>query len=247
MFRRLLLQVAMAAGVVHAQGAFEAASIKPAAVPAVREGGNRSRVEHTPTSLTMWNISLNECVQWAYGVESFQVSAAHQGSDSYDIVAKTGAPVSVSQLRTMLQDLLARRFKLALHRETRMLPVYELVVVKGGPKLAAARPDTSRPLVHAAESLPRIRDDSFLFSDVSMPECARMLAQLRGVDLPVVDRTGIHGNFDVVLKSGPSLAREGDAAGLFALLPAQLGLKLAAAKAPMEVLVIDHAEKPSEN
>ena len=145
----------------------------------------------------------------------------------------------------MLADLLAKRFKLVHHRETRMLPVYELVVAKGGPKLLAANATTSR--VHAAESLPRIQNDSFLFSDASMAEFAQMLAQLRGIDLPVVDHTGIAGNFDIVLKSGASLTREGDVAGLFALLPAQLGLKLVATKAPIDVIVIDHSEKPSEN
>jgi len=236
--------IAIAASNAQAQS-FDVASIKPAVVPVGREGGNRSRIEHTPTSLTMLNIDLNECVQWAYGVASFQVSAAHESRDSYDIRAKSGASVAVSQLRIMLRDLLAKRFSLALHRETKMLPVYELVVVKGGPKLSAANANTSR--VHAAESLPRIQNDSFLFSDASMPEFAQMLAQLRGIELPVVDRTGITGNFDIVLKSGPSLTREGDVAGLFALLPAQLGLKLVAAKAPIEVIVIDHSERPSEN
>ena len=125
--------------------------------------------------------------------------------------------------------------------------MYELVVAKGGSKLPAANANPSPPLVHAAESLPRIQDDSFLFPDASMAEFAQMLAQLRGIELPVVDRTGIVGNFDIVLKSGPSLAREGDTAGLFALIPAQLGLKLVSAKAPIEVIVIDHTEKPSEN
>jgi uncharacterized protein (TIGR03435 family) len=224
---------------------FEVASIKPAVVAAGREGGNRSRIEHTPTSLSMWNIDLTQCVQWAYGVASFQVSAAHESRESYDIQAKSGASVTVSQLRMMLRDLLEKRFKLALHRETRMLPVYELVVAKGGPKLPAANATASH--VHAAESLPRIQNDSFLFSDASMAEFAQMLAQLRGIELPVVDHTDIAGNFDLVLKSGPSLTREGDVAGLFALLPAQLGLKLTATKAPIEVIVIDHSEKPSEN
>jgi uncharacterized protein (TIGR03435 family) len=74
-----------------------------------------------------------------------------------------------------------------------------------------------------------------------------MLAKLRGIDLPVVDRTGIAGTFDIELKSGPSLARGGDTAGLLSLLPAQLGLKLAVAKAPCDIIVIDHSEKPSEN
>jgi uncharacterized protein (TIGR03435 family) len=226
---------------------FDVATIKRAAVSAGREGGNRSRVEHTPTSLSMWNISLPECVQWAYGVESFQISAPHTGSDPYDIVAKTSAPVSVSDLRLMLQELLAKRFQLALHRETRMLPVYELRVAKDGPKLTAAAGDPSRPLVQASESLPRVQNDSFLFSGVSIPQFARMLAQLRVIDLPIVDRTSLAGTFDIVLKSAPSLTRDGDAAGVFALLPAQLGLRLVAAKAPMEVLVIDRSAPPTAN
>jgi uncharacterized protein (TIGR03435 family) len=99
--------------------------------------------------------------------------------------------------------------------------------------------------MHAAESLPRIQ--SFLFSDASLAEFAQMLTQLRGVGLPVVDRSGITGTFDIVLKSAPSATQEADSAALFAIMQEQLGLKLVAAKAPMEVVVIDHAEKPSEN
>jgi uncharacterized protein (TIGR03435 family) len=245
-----LSKVAMMSAAALAQGpapAFEVVSVKPAAIPAGREGGNRSRIEHTPNSLTMLNVALSDCAQWAYGVAFFQISDAHLSSDSYDILAKTGASVPVSQLRLMLQDLLAKRFKLALHRETRMLPVYELVVAKGGPKLPAANAGASLPLVHAAESLPRVQNDSFLFSDASMAEFAQMLTQLRAIDLPVVDRTGITGTFDIVLKSAPSVNREGDSAALFAIIQDQLGLKLVPAKAPIEVIVIDHAERPSEN
>jgi uncharacterized protein (TIGR03435 family) len=227
--------------------AFEVASVKPAAMPVVREGGNRSRIEHTPNRLTMWNVALSDCVQWAYDVAFFQVSASHLSPDSYDILARTRTSVPVSQLRMMLQDLLANRFKLVVHRETRMLPVYELVVAKGGPKLPAANEGTSSLQVHAAESLPLVKNDAFLFADTSMAEFAQMLTQLRGIDLPVVDRTRITGTFDVVLKSAPSAARDGDSAALFAIIEDQLGLRLVAAKAPIEVVVIDHAEKPSEN
>jgi uncharacterized protein (TIGR03435 family) len=226
---------------------FEVASVKPAATPVAREGGNRSRIEHTPNSLTLLNVALSDCVQWAYDVASFQVSASHLNPESYDIFAKAGTSVPVSQLRMMLQDLLANRFRLVVHRETRVLPVYELAVAKGGPKLPAANADTSSPKVHAAVSLPRVKNDSFLFADASMAEFAQMLTQLRGIDLPVVDRTGIAGTFDVVLKSAPSATRDGDSAALFAIIQDQLGLRLAPAKAPIEVMVIDHAEKPSEN
>jgi uncharacterized protein (TIGR03435 family) len=222
---------------------FEVESIKPAALAVGREGGNRSRIEHTPTSLSMWNVTLTDCVQWAYGVAPFQV-AGRASSESYDVFAKTGVAVPVSQLRLMLRDLLARRFKLAVHRETKMLPVYELIVAKGGPKLPAL--NAGAP-VAATESLPRVENDSFIFANASLPQFARMLAQLRGVDLPVVDRTGIAGSFDLVLKGAPAVTREADTAALFAIVERQLGLKLAASKAPMEIVAIDHAEKPSAN
>ena len=177
----------------------------------------------------------------------FQLSAPHVPADPYDILAKTGGPVPPAELRLMLQDLLAQRFKLALHRETRMLPVYELVVAKDRPRLSPSDASASRSPTHAAESLPRIRNDSFLFSDVSMPEFAAMLMQLRGVDLPVVDHTGITGTFDIELKSAPAATRDANTAALFDIIQDQLGLKLKSAKAPIEILVIDHAEKPSGN
>jgi uncharacterized protein (TIGR03435 family) len=123
--------------------------------------------------------------------------------------------------------------------------VYELVVAKGGPKLPAAKPE--QPGVRAAESLPRVENDSFVFAGVSLAEFGRMLSQLRGIELPVVDRTGIAGSFDLTLKSAPAAAREGDRGGLLALIQEQLGLRLAPAKAPFEVLVIDRWEKPDGN
>jgi uncharacterized protein (TIGR03435 family) len=94
--------------------AFEVASIKLSAIPVGREGGNRAQIEHTPNSLTMLNVALSDCVPWAYGVASFQLSAPHLSTDTYDILAKTGTPAPVSELRMMLQDLLSKRFKLAL-------------------------------------------------------------------------------------------------------------------------------------
>jgi len=225
---------------------FEAATIKPAAVSA-GEGGNRMRIQYTPNSLTMSNVALSDCVQWAYSAAPFQISAAHVSADSYDIRAKAESPVPVRQLRVMLQDLLTKRFQLTLHRETRMLPVYELVVAKGGSRLPAAGTTQSRPAMHATESLPRVEGDSFVFADASIAEFARMFGQLRGIELPVVDRTGIEGTYDIILKSAPAAAREADTGQLLAIVQEQLGLKLSSARAPFEVIVLDHAEKPSEN
>lgn len=244
-YKVLLATVAIAA-LASPPAAFDAASIKPAAVAAGREGGNRSRIEHTPMSLSMWNVSLRDCVQWAYGVAPFQVPEEHLSTDSYDILARTGTATQVSELRMMLQDLLAKRFNLAAHREKRMLPVYELVVAKGGPKLPAAKTVTG-PAVHTAESLPRVRNGTFVFEDATLAEFAQMFSKLNGIELPVIDRTGIAGTFDLVLKSAPDAARAGDTAALFAIVQEQLGLKLVPAKAPFEVVVVDHAERPSGN
>ena len=242
---RLLLLAVGVVSLAAQPAAFDAASIKPASIPISREGGNRSRVEYTPTSLTMLNVDLSNCVQWAFGLPPFQIVGSHLSPESYDILAKSAAPVPVSQLRAMLQDLLAKRFQLTLHRETRMLPVYALIVTKGGPRLPA--PNVETPQTHAAESLPKVRGDSFLFDDNSMTEFAAKLSQLRGIDLPVVDRTGIEGTYDILLKSAAAAAREAEGLTLFSLLEDQLGLKLESSKAPFEVVVIDRAVKPSAN
>ena len=88
----------------------------------------------------MWNVDLTDCVQWAYSVKFYQVSGPRfLRSERYDILAKTEGSVPVSHLRAMLQNALEKRFQLTLHRETKMLPVYDLVVAKGGPRLPAPK------------------------------------------------------------------------------------------------------------
>lgn len=120
-------------------------------------------------------------------------------------------------------------------------------VAKERPRLSPSNAGVPHPPTHAAESLPRIRNESFLFSDASMLEFAEMLMQLRGVDLPVVDRTGSAGTFGIELKSAPAAARDADTAELSTIIEGQLGLKLKSAKAPIEILVNDHAGKPTGN
>ncbi len=194
----------------------------------------------------MRNVDLSDCVQWAYGVKFFQIAATKAlDTERYDILAKAAAPVPIDDLRRMLQSLLALRFKLSVHRDSKVLPVYELVVAKHGPKLPAAKA-TGDLTLDAVESLPRVTDGSFVFRETSMAEFAEKLSLLRGIDRPVVDRTGIPGYFDITLKSAASALLD-DSGSLFGLVEEQLGLKLAPAKAAVEVLVIDHAEKPSAN
>jgi uncharacterized protein (TIGR03435 family) len=227
--------------------AFEVASIRPSSIwKAGGEGSSRSKIEFARNSLTMRNVDLNECVQWAYGVQSYRISGLHLNAERYDIFARAEGPVPVHQLEAMLQDLLAKRFNLRLHHEAKMTGVYELVAAKGGPKLPAPKADDISPS-HSGESLPRVEDGNFVFHDTSMPEFADKLSQLREIDRPVVDHTNIKGVFDITLKGAASAMLQPDGPSLFTLVQEQLGLKFVSAKAPIDVLVVDHAEKPSLN
>jgi uncharacterized protein (TIGR03435 family) len=168
------------------------------------------------------------------------------GTERYDITAKAGGPVTISQLRAMLGTLLADRFKLSFHRESKMLPVYALLVAKSGSKLResteeglpAFGPGTGRA------SIPARR--------VSMAELGGMLSgPLR---TPVIDRTGLSSRYDFTLDLMPYLpdntdSREIDWSGpIISALRDQLGLSLEPRKETIEIFLIDHAEKlPSEN
>ncbi len=227
---------------------FEVASIRTAAVQGTGgEGSSRSEIEYAGDSLTMRNVDLREMVQWAYGLDQYQLLGPDiLEGQRYDLRARAGDPVAVSALRLMLQDLLATRFNVRLHREQKSTSVYELVVAKNGPRLPKNKADTL-PSSYPKESLPRVVDGSFVFENVSMTEFAEQLTQLRGIDLPVVDRTGIQGVYDITLKSGAKALLEPDGPSLLTLIQEQLGLKLVSAKDPVEVFVVDHADKPSAN
>ena len=224
--------------------AFEVASVRQHK-PAVAEG--RTSIDSVPGSLTIRNASLSECIKWAYLVGDYQISGpAWLMTEKYDISAKAAGPAPLNQLRQMLQTLLTDRFQLQLHRETRELPVYELVAAKSGPKLHKADP--------AGNTSMRGENGSFVFRGTSMPQFAEDLATLSQVDRPVLDRTGIPGVFDFNLKFGESndeMKRAlitGDGASIFTLIQEQLGLKLEARKGAVEMLVIDRVERaPTEN
>jgi uncharacterized protein (TIGR03435 family) len=243
-----LLAIILCAPSLQAQS-FEVASIQPAAAWKVggENSNSRSSIEASGDRLTLLNINVDEMIQWAYKLQPFQISGRNIPRDKrYDIRTKSPSPVSDAQLRVMLQDLLATRFKLKVHREPKNTPVFELVVAKGGPKLPpdkAAQPDASS----ARENLPRIVDGSFLFANVSMGDLAEQLSQLRPIGRPVVDRTGIQGNYDITLKSAASAILQPDGASLFTLLQEQLGLKLVDAKDATPILIVDSVEEPSAN
>jgi uncharacterized protein (TIGR03435 family) len=227
---------------------FSVASIRlSSAQSAAGEGSSRSQVESAPDGLRMRNVDLGEMLQWAYRLDPDQI----QGADAlpgrrYDVSAKTDNPVPEATLRRMLQDLLATRFKLQAHEEQRMRLVYELVVAKSGPRLPA-NVANSLPPAHTRESLPRVVDGNFVFHTISMDDFARQLAELRGIDRPVVNRTGIQGVYDITLKSAAQAILEGNSITLPAMIEQQLGLRLNSGKEPMRALVIDRVEEPSSN
>ncbi len=245
----LLSNVALAALALATTPTFDTASIKPAALwKAGGEGSKRSKIEYTPKSLSMSNVGLSDCVQWAWDIPFYQISGPDfPDGDRYDILARTEQPAPVSQLRLMLQNLLNTRFHLALRQEMKELPVYDLVVAKGGPKLPARKTESDLPADHAAESLPRVQDGGFIFQNVSMAGFAAKLSLLRGIELPVIDQTHIDGVYDITLKSAASAILHPEGVSLFTLIQEQLGLRLVSAKAPMKTLVIERVTRPSEN
>ena len=220
--------------------AFEAASVK------LDRSGREQRWHREPGRLAVENLTLGDLVRYAYDVHSNQISGgpAWFDTDRWDIVATAGREISESERRRMLQTLLAERFQLTIRREMKDLPVYALVVAKGGPKLKANTDGIERDEMDVSAA-----GFSQLFcQDVPMSRIAMILFNPTG--RIVIDRTGIEGNFDFKLEWMPDSARAAgnpDGASIFTAVQEQLGLKLESTKAPVEILVIERAERATEN
>jgi uncharacterized protein (TIGR03435 family) len=237
--------LAIAAGLAQSQTdiavqpKFEVASVKLSPMArAGGEGSGRERVAISPRGVTLSNASLSFCIQWAYNVKFYQVLGSDRlTQDRYDIVARTGLASRKEQIMTMMQALLADRFQLRLHLVIRNMPVYELVATQGGAKLHQSLPDQNAGM--------SVVNGSFIFQHVTMSEFAERLSDLSAFDRPVLDKTGVEGNFDVSLKSAAREMLE-DPSSIFSAVEA-VGLKLEARKGPVEILVVDYVEKPSGN
>jgi uncharacterized protein (TIGR03435 family) len=197
--------------------------------------------------LSARNATLKELIEGAYGLENYQVTGGPQWLESarFDVDAKPSAATGREQLLVMLRPVLTERFKLASHREKKDLTVYTMVVAKGGPRFKKSPPrDANTPL-----------GINHLGRGMDMPSFARYLTRF-GSDLPVIDKTGLAGNYDLDL----DLDKIAAAAGADSHPPTigemfqatvdameNIGLRLVRAKAPVEILVIDHAEQPVRN
>jgi uncharacterized protein (TIGR03435 family) len=231
-----------------AEPAFEAATIKPAAPSSdghthinYPDGGRWSAI----------NITLLNLMQWAYDIPQKQILEGPSWMDStrFDIRATTDAPTD-AMLRAlpgerdrevkhrMVQRLLEQRFAMKLHRETRVLPAYDLVVAKGGSKLTESK--ASGKSFGGGRAY-------FEAEGLTTELIAQQLSQIAG--RVVVDRSGLDGRYDLKLKWTPddAVATADSSPELFTAIEEQLGLQLKAAKEPVPVLVVDHIEPPSPN
>ena len=207
------------------------------------------------------NHTLKECIGFAYNLTPALVSGgpAWADSDRYDIIGETPgeARPAPGQATLMFQTLLADRFNLKFHHEQKQMSVYELVVGKSGPKIkeSTARPDKD-PSLLIEPSTPRAA--KLPARNATMAQFASLMQRVV-MDRPIVDKTGLSGKYDFDLewtldgtqqgRGLPPLPQGADADSkpdIFSAIQ-QLGLRLESAKALVEVLVIDHVEKPSEN
>jgi uncharacterized protein (TIGR03435 family) len=215
---------------------FDAASVKPTAHGRDVNGWSRSSSDiPSPGRFVAENESLGGLIREAYQLKDYQVIGPpwlDDGGDGFDIEAKAARDTTKPQVYEMLKTLLAERFKLVARPEKREMPVYLLVKGKGNQKLQPAASEGGRP------SQRSIGGD-VTFTSVTMADVAYQLA--RFTNRPVFDRTAVSGRFDLKLKYDPS--PDGSGPSLADALQEQLGLRLESAKAPVDVLVVDHVER----
>lgn len=233
---------------------WDVATVKPAP-PDERGKGFGGQPRHFGTH----NTTLNDLVMFAYQVNTKQIinGPAWMESDKFDITTGEpdlpGAP-SDDQVRSMMRKLLADRFGLKFHKGQQQMSAYVISVAKSGPKLTASKSDPHDP---TAFFFPKL--GSLVFRNISMDGFASWMQN--GVfDRPVVNRTEIPGRFDGTLKWTPDetqfqifgvkIVPDESADAPPPITPAmdqQLGLKLSAEKTAVDVMILDHVEKPGDN
>lgn len=237
---RVLTLVLLALPALAQSPSFEVASIKPN-----NNGGGPSYQAESPGRYTAVNITIGTLIEYAFGVKNFQISGGPGwlNGDRYDIAATTGTSkdLKAEELQPYLQALLAERLQLRFHRETKEMQVYALGIAKAGPKLTAhAGPgDTSANMTNRPDK------SSMKCTNRSMKSFADNLG--RSLDQVVIDKTGLSGGYDFTLEWAPNPTPDSPEPSLFTALQEQLGLKLESTKGPVEIIVIDNIERPSEN
>ncbi len=256
---------------------YEVASIKPN-----KSGSGSIDGSSMPDSYTIKNAPLKRLIQDAYAVQNYQISGAPDWltSERFDIDAKMDPSLvdafqklSVTDRRLarqqMLQALLAERFNLKIHRETKDLPVFSLVFAKSGSKLQVTKtpdPTPNAPGPRASRGGASIRTSSYGNGPVTVTALHCSTADLASyltnrVGRPILDKTGLTDRYDFTLQfaqddiapqspsggASPSASVDPVGVSVFTAVRDQLGLKLEPGKGPVEIIVIDHIERPSGN
>jgi uncharacterized protein (TIGR03435 family) len=224
---------------------FEVASIKVS-----HTGGNY--VEVTPGAVVVHGATIRTSMAWAFGIQLAQINSKDADvsglldSSRFDILAKPGGTVPTDQLRSMLQNLLAERFKLAYRRQTRTTQVLTLLVDKNGPKFRESDPG-SETKAEMRSKLTR------KWTATPMSQITDIVAE--GMRAPVIDQTGLKGKYDFSIDLTPYLPPPGEQRDigreipnmLILALKEQLGLKIESRPGTFEELIVDHLEMPSAN
>ena len=258
-FLAVLVAVAQAQSPLPDRPRFEAASVKS------HQSSERTRNTILPGGrYSATNVPLRMMIRSAYGIQDFQLvgGPAWLATDGYDVIAKAATDAPPDRLFAMVRSLLEDRFRLVAHRETRTLPIYALIRVnvdRLGRQLRVSDADcggapvpAGRPRCGILMNFGEIRGTAATFSQL-----ATSLAPFSG--RAVQDRTGATGAFDFELQFTPdpaafpapqgaaTAAVNDDRPSLFTAIQEQLGLKLESTTAPVEVLVIDRVERPTDD
>ncbi|HEY4362140.1 MAG TPA: TIGR03435 family protein [Bryobacteraceae bacterium] len=211
---------------------FDAASVRPNPTYV----GSRGRVSKTPGRFVGQSATARLLIREAYGVKDYQLTGgpAWLDSDRFDVEGKSASVAGDVELRAMLRTLLAERFKLVVHQETKEMAVYDMVVGKNGVKFSEVKP--GEPRTGLAPKKPGMQGRMFA---ANVSALADMLSSEGLLGKPVLDKTGLTGNYLIDIQTGPD-------EDLITVVQDQ-GLRLEPAKGSIETVVIDHVEKPGAN
>ncbi|HLY43367.1 MAG TPA: TIGR03435 family protein [Terracidiphilus sp.] len=237
---------------------FAVATVKPAKNEVMSWGWR-----YTPDGVSLTGVPMLSIACFAFDREADRIIGLPNWikDQRFDIEAKVDpadAPklkdLNYHQRYAMLVQVLVERFNLKFHHETRVLPVFDLVVAKGGSKLTESKPDSDGKTKDGGWSMGNGRMDA-----TATTIDALTAALTQQVEHPVLDKTALTGHYDFKLRwtpdntpstagaDGTSAASDNSAPDLFTAVQEQLGLKLESRKEPLDVVVIDRIEKPSEN